>query len=63
MEKLYILRFITMCWAIASLATSDNLATDMAQEVVFALLGTRIERTHLGQTAETAFEFLDLLAA
>ena len=62
MERLYILRLITLCWAITSLATSDNLATDMTQELVFAL-GTCIERTHLGQTAESAFELLDLLAA
>ena len=35
----------------------------MAQELTFALMGTCIERTHLGQTAESAFELLDLLAA
>ena len=63
MERLYILRLITLCWAITSLATSDNLATDMTQELVFALMGTCIERTHPGQTAESAFELLDLLAA
>lgn len=63
MERLYILRLITLCWAIAGLATSDNLATDMTQEIVFALMGACIERTRMGQTTETAFEFLDLLAA
>ena len=63
MERLYILKLLTLCWAISCLATSDNLALNATQELVFALMGTCIERTHMGQTTETAFEFLDLLAA
>ena len=63
MTRLYIIKLITLCWAIAGLATTDNLAINMAQELMFALMGTCIERTHLDQTTESAFELLDLLAA
>lgn len=63
MERLYILKLFSLCWAIACLATSDNLALNATQEVIFATMGIFIERTHMGQTAETALEFLDLLAA
>lgn len=63
MTRHYILKLITLCWAIAGLATSDNLALNATQELVFALMATRIERTRLGQTAEGAFELLDLIAA
>lgn len=63
MTRHYILKLITLCWAIAGLATTDTPATDMAQELTFALMGTCIERTRLGQTAEGAFELLDLIAA
>ena len=63
MTRLYILRLLTLCWAIAGLATTDNLSANMLQEVAFVLMGQRIDRTRLGDTAEAAFEFLDLLAA
>ena len=54
MERLYILKLFTLCWAISCLATSDNLALNATQELVFALMGNCIERTHMGQTTETA---------
>ena len=63
MARLYIIKLVTLCWAIVGLATTDNLATNMAQELVFTLMGTCIGRTHLSQTTEGVFELLDLLAA
>ena len=63
MTRLYILRLLTLCWAIAGLATTDNLSANLLQEVAFVLMGQRIDRTRLGDTAEAAVEFLDLLAA
>ena len=63
MTRFYIIKLITLCWAIAGLATTDNIAINMAQELAFTLMGTCIERTHLDQTTESAFELLDFLAA
>ena len=53
MTRLYILRLLTLCWAIAGMATTDTPTGTLVQE----------DRTRLGDTAEAAFEFIDLLAA
>jgi len=63
MTRLYILRLLTLCWAIAGMATTDTPTGTLVQEVAFVLMGQRIDRTRLGDTAEAAFEFIDLLAA
>lgn len=63
MQRLYLLRLLTLCWAIAGMATTDDQAVTMAQELSFALMGNCLERLHPGRSAEAAFEFIDLLAA
>ena len=63
MTRFYLLRLLTLCWAIAGMATTDNHAANMLQELAFALMGSRLERTHVGEVAEDTFEFIDLLAA
>lgn len=63
MTRLYILRLLTLCWAIAGMVTTDTPTGTLVQEVAFVLMGQRIDRTRLGDTAEAAFEFIDLLAA
>lgn len=63
MTRLYLLRLLTLCWAIAGMATTDTPTCTLVQELTFALMGARVERARLGEMAESTFEMLDLLAA
>ena len=63
MTRLYFLRLLTLCWAIAGLAMAEDLPASMLQELAFALMGSRLERLRPTEATEATFELLDLLAA
>ena len=62
MNKVLLFRLLAAVWSATSLATAEDSASGLLQELAFLALGQRVERARLGKTSEVAFELLDLLA-